>query len=63
MVVVGALISAFLLILIGVSAVGWIWAGSHQPPEQALASRAVLTVGILAGVVGLAMIWRRITAK
>ena len=50
--------SVFVLILIAVSVLGWIWTGSHQPASQALASRVVLTLGILAGVIGLAAIWR-----
>jgi hypothetical protein len=51
-------ISVFILVLIGVAATGWIWAGSHQPAAQSTASRVVLTACILAGVVGLAAIWR-----
>jgi hypothetical protein len=46
------------MILIAVFLVGWIWVGSHQPASQAAASRVVLTLGILAGVIGLAVIWR-----
>jgi hypothetical protein len=51
-------ISLFILVLIGVSATGFIWTGSHQSPSQSAASRIVLTLGALAGVVGLAVLWR-----
>jgi hypothetical protein len=51
-------ISVFILVLIGVAATGWIWTGSHQAAAQSTASRVVLTACILAGVVGLAAIWR-----
>jgi hypothetical protein len=51
-------ISVFVVLLIAVFVVGWIWVGSHQPASQAAASRVVLTLGIIAGVVGLAAIWR-----
>ena len=51
-------ISVFILVLIGVAATGWIWAGSHQSAAQSTASRVVLTACILAGIVGLMAIWR-----
>jgi hypothetical protein len=50
-------ISLFVLILIGVSALGWVWTGAHQPVSQSAASRAVLSVGILAGVLTLWALW------
>jgi hypothetical protein len=50
--------SAFILVLIVLSAMGWVWTGTHQPPAQALAGRAVLGLGALAGVVGLIALWR-----
>jgi hypothetical protein len=50
--------SLFILVLIGLSAMGWVWTGSHQPPDQALAGRTVLALGALAGVVGLVALWR-----
>jgi hypothetical protein len=55
---VRTLISLFVAILIAVSVAGWIWTGNHQPAPQATASRVVLAIGILAGVVALATIWR-----
>lgn len=51
-------ISVFVIVLIGVSASGWIWAGSHQSPVQSTASRVVLTLCIVAGVIGLRALWR-----
>jgi hypothetical protein len=50
--------SLFILILIGLSAMGWVWTGAHQPPAQALAARTVLVLGALAGVAGLVALWR-----
>jgi len=50
--------SLFILVLIGLSALGWVWAGTHQPPDQALAGRTVLALGAIAGVVGLVALWR-----
>jgi hypothetical protein len=51
--------SLFILVLIGLSAVGWVWVGTHQPSDQALAGRTVLVLGALAGIVGLVALWRR----
>ena len=51
-------ISLFILLLIAVSATGWMWTGSHQPAAQSAASRVVLTLCILAGIVGLTALWR-----
>jgi len=56
--VVRVLISLFIAVLITVSAVGWIWTGAHQPAEQAVASRLVLTLGVVAGLAGLLVLWR-----
>jgi hypothetical protein len=50
--------SIFILILIGLAAMGWIWTGTHQPPAQAIAARFVLVLTALAGVVGLVALWR-----
>ena len=51
-------ISLFVLVLIVVSAMGWVWTGSHQPPPKSTASRVVLTTGMLAGVFCLVTLWR-----
>jgi hypothetical protein len=50
--------SLFILVLIGLSAMGWVWTGAHQPPDQALAARTVLMLGALSGVAGLIALWR-----
>jgi len=50
--------SIFILILIGLAAMGWVWTGSHQPPAQAIAARSVLALAALAGVAGLVALWR-----
>jgi hypothetical protein len=50
--------SAFILLLIALSAMGWVWTGAHQPPAQAMAGRTVLALGVLAGVAGLVALWR-----
>jgi hypothetical protein len=50
-------ISLFILVLIGVSMVGWVWTGHHQSASQSDASRVVLTLAALAGVTGLVALW------
>lgn len=50
--------SIFILILMGLTAMGWIWTGAHQPPAQAIAARLVLALAGLAGIVGLVALWR-----
>jgi hypothetical protein len=52
-------LSFFIAVLIVLSAMGWVWTGVHQPTPLAVAGRAVLALGALAGVVGLVAIWRR----
>ena len=51
-------ISLFIVVLIALAILGWIWTGSHQAAAQAVASRVVLTLAALAGVIGLATLWR-----
>ena len=51
-------ITIFILVLVVLSVAGWVWTGSHQPAAQSLASRIVLTIGALAGIVGLVKIWK-----
>jgi hypothetical protein len=50
--------SLFILVLIALAAMGWVWTGAHQPPDQALASRTVLALAALSGVAGLIALWR-----
>jgi hypothetical protein len=56
--VVRAAVSLFVLVLIGVAGTGWVWVGSHQGAAQAAASRVVLSLCIVAGIVGLTALWR-----
>jgi hypothetical protein len=57
MTIIRMTISLFILVLIAVSSIGWIWTGGHQPAAQAAASRVVLTLGVIAGIVGLVALW------
>jgi len=52
-------ISLFIVVLIVAAVTGWVWTGGHQAPHQYLASRVVLTISAVAGIVGLVVIWRR----
>ena len=56
--VIRVAMSLFLVVLIVVAATGWLWTGSHQPANQALASRIVLTLCIACALVGLRALWR-----
>jgi hypothetical protein len=56
--VVRTAISLFIVVLITVSVIGWIWTGTHQPASLAAASHVVLSLGVLAGIVGLMALWR-----
>ena len=51
-------ISLVILLLIAVSVTGWVWTGGHQLASESQASRVVLALAILVGVVGLASLWR-----
>ena len=63
MTLIRVVMSIFVLLLISVSLAGWIWTGAHQSPPQANASRLVLTLGMVGGIVGLLAIWRHPVAK
>lgn len=56
-------ITLFILVLIVVSASGWMWTGSHQTAAQSIASRVVLGLCVVAGLVGLMAVWRGRPAK
>jgi hypothetical protein len=51
-------ITLFIAILIALSVSGWVWTGTHQTAAQSAASRVVLSLGIVAGVIGLTAVWR-----
>ena len=57
-IVIRAALSAFILVLFVIAGMGWKWAGANQPPAQAFASQAVLTLSAVAGVLGLIALWR-----
>jgi hypothetical protein len=56
--IVRIVISLFIAVLMTVSTIGWIWTGTHQTASQAAASLVVLTLGVVAGLVGLVALWR-----
>ena len=51
-------ITAFTLIVLYLTVVGFTWTGSHQAPAAALASRIVLGISGLFALVALVVIWR-----
>jgi hypothetical protein len=51
-------ISFFILVVVGLAITGWIWAGTHQTAAQSAASRVVLGLSVVAGIVGLTALWR-----
>lgn len=57
--VVRVVITGFILVLITIATTGWLWVGSHQSPAQALASRVVLTLCVVAGLIGMKAVWAR----
>jgi hypothetical protein len=56
--VVRLAISIFILIVICLAVAGWFWTGSHQTAAQSAGSRTVLGLSVLAGIAGLAALWR-----
>ena len=54
--VVRSVISIFLLVLLGLSIAGWMWAAGLPAPKQ-LAARLVLAVCSISAVGGMALIW------
>jgi hypothetical protein len=52
------IISLFIVVLIVIAAMGWHWTAGHQAPTQAAASHVVLGLAMLAGIAGVALIWR-----
>ena len=54
-----SVITAFIVVLITVATTGWLWVGNHQSPSQAFASRVVLTLCVIAGLIGVRAVWSR----
>jgi hypothetical protein len=57
--VVRVVITGFIGLLIAVASTGWLWVGSHQSPAQAFASRVVLTLCVVSGLIGAKAVWSR----
>jgi hypothetical protein len=51
-------ITAFIVVLIITATAGFIWVGSHQTAAQAVASRTVLVLSVVAGLIGMRNLWR-----
>ena len=51
-------ISLFILVVIALAITGWFWTGAHQTASQSTASRVVLGLCVVAGIVGLTALWR-----
>jgi hypothetical protein len=51
-------ISIFILVVMALAVTGWFWTGSHQTASQSAASRVVLGLCVVAGIVGLTALWR-----
>ena len=51
-------ITAFIIVLIATATTGFVWVGRHQTIAQATASRTVLLLCILAGLIGVRNVWR-----
>lgn len=58
MTAVRLLITAFIAVLLVLIVLGLMWTGANQPAPQSIASRLVLGISGLAGVLALAAIWR-----
>lgn len=50
-------ITAFILLLLTVVALGWNWTAAHQPPPARVASQIVLAVAAAAGLFAIFKIW------
>ena len=59
MTLVRILITLFVGAILAATIAGWVWTGQHQPPAGAIASRVVLGLSAIAGLVALIVVWRR----
>jgi hypothetical protein len=55
--VVRILLTFFMLVLVALSALGWVWTSRHQTPAQSAASHVVLGVSAALGVIVLVWLW------
>jgi hypothetical protein len=51
-------ITAFIVVLMITATTGFVWVGSHQTAGQAIASRTVLALCMVAGLIGVRSVWR-----
>ena len=51
-------ITAFIVVLMITATTGFIWVGRHQTAAQASASRIVLGLCMVAGLIGMTQVWR-----
>lgn len=58
MTLVRTLVTVFVLVILFAVVVGWQWTGQNQPPAGAMASRVVLAISALSGLVALIAVWR-----
>lgn len=58
MTLVRILVTLFVAAILAAAAAGWVWTGQHQPPAGAMASRVVLSISAIAGLVALIAVWR-----
>jgi hypothetical protein len=58
MTLVRILVTLFVAAILAATIAGWVWTGQHQPPAGAIASRVVLGISALAGLVALIVVWR-----
>ncbi len=56
-------ISLFILVVMALAVTGWFWTGAHQDASQSAASRVVLGLCVVAGIVGLTALWRTRSTK
>lgn len=59
---VRSVITVFILLLIGTTIAGWVWA-ADLPMDKSIGSRVILTISALFGIVGLVAIWLPSTAS
>jgi hypothetical protein len=58
MTLVRILVTLFVAAILAATVAGWVWTGQHQPPAGAIASRVVLSISAIAGLVALVVVWR-----
>lgn len=49
--------SLLIVVVMALAVAGWGWTTAHQPPAQARAAHVVLSLSLMAGIVGLIALW------